>query len=73
MPHFIILPLYALLLLGLIVVAIMARSVPRASGASGYLMAGAVGTVPGFLVANVLNAVAGLLPVWADQRIAMRP
>ena len=63
MPYFIILPAYVFLLLVLATAAIIARFVEKWRPASGYIVAGTVGTLPGFLIANVLVTVIGLLPV----------
>ena len=71
MPYFIILPVYVLLLVALVVAAIITRFVPRLQPASAYIVGGAVGTLPAFLVANILVTIAGLLPVWAAQKMEL--
>ena len=68
MPYFFILPAYALLLLGLVAVAIITRFVPRFRTASGYFVGGAVGTLIGFAVINVIVWLVGLTPVWLSQK-----
>ena len=73
MPYFIILPVYALLILGLTIAVVVSRFVPRLRPASGYVIGGTVGTLPGFLLANVVITLAGLLPVWVGQNMAMPP
>jgi hypothetical protein len=54
MPYFFICPLYALLLLCLFTLAVVARFVPRFRNYSSYLAIGAVGTIPGFVIGNAL-------------------
>lgn len=81
MPYFIILPVYALLLVFLAIAAIVARCVESWRPACGYIVGGTVGTLPGFIVANIVITVAGLLPVlmaehftlpqWAQQTGAL--
>lgn len=69
-PYFFILPGYALLLAFFAIAALVALRVPSWRPACGYLVGGAVGTVPGFLVANVAVTVAGLLPVALVQHLS---
>jgi len=71
MPYFIILPVYVLLLVALIVAAIVTRFVPQSQPASAYIVGGTVGTLPAFLVANILVTLAALLPVWAAQKLEL--
>jgi hypothetical protein len=71
MPYFFIVPAYVLLVVGMTVLAVVARFVPRLRPTSGYVAGGAVGTLPGFVVANVLISIAGLLPVWAAQHVSL--
>ena len=71
MPYFIILPVYVLLLVALIVAAIVTRFVPQLQPASAYIVGGTVGTLPAFVVANILVTLAGLLPVWAAQKMEL--
>lgn len=70
MPYFIILPVYALLLAFLAIAAFVARSVESWRPASGYIVAGTVGTLPGFMVANVVVMLAGFSPVLMAQHFA---
>ena len=67
MPYFIILPVYALLLAFLAAASVVARCVESWRPASGYIVGGTVGTLPGFIVANVVVTLAGLLPVLVAQ------
>ena len=71
MPYFFILPAYIVLLIGLIGAAVVARFVPRFQSASGYLFAGAVGTVLGFVIINVLVWIVGLFPAWVNQKVSL--
>lgn len=54
MPYFFILPVYVLVLLGLLALALVARFVPRLRDYSSYIALGAIGTIPGFIVGNAL-------------------
>ncbi len=73
MPYFIILPIYALLLVFLVVAAVVARCIPAWRAASGSIVAGAVGTGFGFVVANVIVTLAGFLPLWVAQQCTLPP
>jgi hypothetical protein len=73
MPYFFILPAYVALFLALVVVAVIARFVPRLRIASGYIVAGAIGTLIGFLLVNIIVWLAGLSPVWLSQRFTFPP
>jgi hypothetical protein len=68
MPYFFILPAYVALLIGLIGVAVAARFVPRFRRASGYIIGGAVGTLIGFVIINVIVILAGVAPAWLAQK-----
>ena len=70
MPYFIIIPAYLLLLIVLIVTAIIVRFVPRLQPASGYILGATVGTLPGFIAANLIVTLAGLLPVMVAQKVS---
>jgi hypothetical protein len=68
MPYFFIVPAYVLLLLVLGIAAFVARMSPGLRGSNSYIIGGMIGTLPGFIVANVLVTLAGILPaVIADQ------
>ena len=69
MPYFIILPIYALLLAFLVSAAILARCVESWRPASGYLVGGTVGSFLGFIVANVIVTLAGILPVLVARHL----
>jgi len=71
MPYFIILPAYVVLLAALVVAATAARLVPSLRSTSGYIVGGTVGTLPGFIVSNVIVTLAGLLPVFAAQKVTL--
>ena len=73
MPYFIILPAYVALLLFLIVAAVVTRCVASWRAASGYIVGGTVGTLPGFIIANVIVTLAGILPVLLTQKISPPP
>jgi hypothetical protein len=68
MPYFFILPAYVALLVGLIGVAVVARFVPRFRRASGYFIGGAVGTLVGFVIINIIVILAGVAPAWLAQK-----
>lgn len=72
-PYFIILPIYALLLVLLAGAAVVARCIPSWRPASGFIVAGAVGTLFGFVVANVVVTLAGFLPLWGAQHFIPPP
>ena len=69
MPYFIILPIYALLLAFLVIAAIFARYVESWRPASGYLVGGTVGSFLGFIVANLIVTLAGVLPVLVARHL----
>ena len=69
MPYFLILPAYAIFLVALIIIAIVARFTERFKSASQYIFAGAFGTLIGFLIANIFLWIIGLFPVWLNQNI----
>ena len=54
----------------LAIAAIIIRMIPRLRWMSGYLIGGTVGTLPGFLIANGIVTLAGLLPVWLSDQFA---
>jgi hypothetical protein len=68
MPYFFILPVYAALLLGFIGAAAITRLVPRFRVVTGYIVCGAIGTLIGFIILNALVWMAGLFPVWLNQK-----
>jgi len=68
MPYFFILPAYVILLVGLLGAATIARFVPRFRTASGYVLGGAVGTLIGFTVINIMVWLVGLAPAWLAQK-----
>ncbi len=70
MLYFFIVPAYVLLVVGLIAAAIVARFVPRFQPASGYIVAGTLGTVVGFTIVNAVVIVLGVLPVWLAEKLS---
>jgi len=60
------LPLFA----ALIVAAIIARFIVRFRPASGYIVAGAIGTLAGFVIVNVLVWLIGLFPIWLNGKVS---
>jgi hypothetical protein len=68
MPYFFILPAYLVLLLILSLIAGLVRLLPRLRWASGYLAGGIIGTIPGFIGANILVTISAFLPVWVSQK-----
>ena len=68
MPYFFILPAYCALLFALVAAAVIARFIPRFRTASGYIVGGAVGTLIGFTLINVIVWLVGLAPVWLSQK-----
>ena len=54
----------------LCIAAIITRMIPRLRWMSGYLIGGTIGTLPGFLIANAIVTLAGLLPVWISEQFA---
>ena len=71
MPYFFILPAYVALLMALVCAAIVAHFVPRLRQASGYIFAGAVGTLFGFVIINVFVWIVGLFPAWLNQKVSL--
>jgi hypothetical protein len=69
MPYFFIIPAYLALLTGLVAAAIIARFIPRFQSASRYILAGAIGTLAGFLIINFIVFFAGMSPVWLAEKI----
>ena len=70
MTYFIILPAYIALLLCLIVAAVATRCVASWRAASSYIVAGTICTLPGFIIANVVVTLAGILPVLVTRNIS---
>lgn len=68
MPYFIILPAYVILLLLLGIAVVTTRMIPQLRWTSGYLVSGMVGTLPAFLLANVIITLAGILPLWLTRQ-----
>lgn len=68
MPYFLILPVYLVLLAGLICLAIAFRFFPRLKPMSRYFWGGAIGTAIGFIVANAIVLLVGVMPAWLGQR-----
>jgi hypothetical protein len=68
MPYFFILPAYLVLLIGLIGGAVVVRFMPRLKHLSGSLLGGALGTMIGFAVINVIVVLAGVAPAWYAQK-----
>ena len=71
MPYFFIIPAYLALLIGLVAAAIVARFIPRFQPASRYILAGAIGTLAGFLIINFTVFVAGMASVWLAEKITL--
>jgi hypothetical protein len=71
MPYFFILTAYVALLIVLLCGAIIAHFVPRFRQASGYIFAGAVGTLFGFVIMNFFVWIVGLFPAWLNQKVAL--
>ena len=69
MPYFFIIPAYLVLLSGLVAAAFIARFIPRFQPASPYILAGAIGTLAGFLIINLIVFLAGMSPVWLAEKI----
>ena len=70
MPYFFIVPAYLLLLLVLGIAAVVLRSGGNSGRASGFILAGMVGTLPGIIAANVVVTLAGLLPLWIAGNVS---
>jgi presenilin-like A22 family membrane protease len=51
--------------------AVIARFVPRFQPASGYIFAGAIGSLVGFVIINAFVWVVGMLPVWLGQKVTL--
>jgi hypothetical protein len=71
MPYFFIIPAYLALLTGLVAAAIITRFIPRFRPASRYILAGAIGTLAGFLIINLIVFFAGMSPVWLAGKITL--
>ena len=54
MPYFIICPIYALLFTGLMLLSIVLLFIKRLRHWSSYIVLGTLGTIPGFIVGNIL-------------------
>ncbi len=66
MPYFIIMPAYLILLVLLGTAAALTRRFPNVRWTSPYLAWGALGTLPGFILANLL----GFLPLWISSHLS---
>ena len=71
MPYFFILPAYIALAFVLIASGVAVRYVPRWKFASAYLIGGALGTLPGFVIANVIVMLSGVIPVILSEKITL--
>jgi len=71
MPYFFILPAYIVFLIGLIAVAVIVRFIPRFQRASGYIIGGAIGTLIGLVIINVIVILAGVAPAWLAERFTL--
>ena len=56
MPYFFVIPIYFLGFVGILIAALVCRLRPNLRHFSGYLLAGAIGSLPGFIVGNLLLA-----------------
>jgi hypothetical protein len=54
MPYFIICPIYAAMFVGMLLLAVALAYTKQFRSCSSYLVAGALGTFPGFIIGNVL-------------------
>ncbi len=70
MPYFFILPIYCLLLVALGAAAVVARCVAEWRPASGVIVGGMVGSLAGFIAANVIITGVGLMPVMVGNHFA---
>jgi hypothetical protein len=70
-PYFFILPAYFLLLLILGTAAFVTRMNPKWRPARGYIHGGMIGTVPGFIVANLLVTVVGIFPAVIAEHFSL--
>ena len=71
MPYFFILPVYGTLLVMLALAAWLTRLSPQLRWASGYLIGGTIGTLPGFVLTNGIVTLAGILPALVAERCAL--
>jgi hypothetical protein len=69
MPYFIICPIYAVLFVGLLFVSCVLLFIKPLRRWSSYLAVGAVGTLPGFILGNVIF----WLVTWGLLTIAHKP
>ena len=61
MPYFILLPLYALYLLALFMLGAVLLFVPKLRSYASFVFAAAFGSLPGFIVANVVLVVFSII------------
>ena len=71
MPYFFIVPAYAVLLVGLGLAAFLTRLTPQFRWVGGYLIGGGIGTLPGFVMANGIVTIAGIVPALVAERWAL--
>jgi len=71
MPYFFILPAFLVLFFGLTGLAVIARFVPQLRSVSGCLVGGAIGSLIGFVIFNVLVILAGIAPAWLAQKYTL--
>ncbi len=69
MLYFLILPGYAGVVVMLLGASLICRFIRRLRPASGYLVGGAIGTLPLFILMNALVWIVGLVLVWIDQKL----
>ena len=71
MAYFVIIPVYLAFIIGLICVAVITQFTPRFRQAGPYIFGGAIGTLLGLVVFNLLIWAVGLFPVWLCNHILL--
>ena len=69
MPYFIICPIYALLFVGLLLVSAVLFFIKSTRSWSSYIACGAAGTIPGFILGNILF----WLVAWGLVNLMLKP
>ena len=69
MTYFIIIPVYLAFFIGLICVALITQFTTRFRQAGAYIVGGAIGTLIGLVVFNLLIWAVGLFPLWLGKHV----
>ena len=67
MPYFFVIPAYVVFVALMLGLAVALHFSSELQPASGYIVGGTIGSVPAFILANIVVTLAGLLPNWLTR------